>query len=176
MQKKWYIIYIKPQLHKKLASFCKKKNIDCYFVAENKTSRRGADVVSANDPVIHCLFFVNVTEVILAEIKKIEAVFNIMYWQNKPATVKEEEIAAIREFTAHYNNIKVQKTFVDVEGKVQNLSVPVKGVEGNVYSISYKTIKLNLPSLGIAMLADIKRPSPQKNLVDFKSQSVQQQM
>ena len=176
MQKNWYIIYIKPQLQKKLATFCKKKNIDCYFVSGKKTGSRNANSESLNDPIIHSLFFVHATEEILNEVKKIEAVFNIMYWQNKPATVKDEEIAAIREFTSHYSNIKVQKTFVDTEGKIQNMSVPVKGIEGNVYSISYKTIKLNLPSLGIAMLADIKRPDPQKNLVDFKSRTIQQQM
>ncbi len=176
MQKNWYIIYIKPQLQKKLASFCKKKNLECYFVADKKVGRRGANPDDSTDPVIHCLFFVKATEEVLAAIKKIEAAFNIMYWQNKPATIREEEIVAIRQFTEHYNNIKVQKTFVDMDGEVKNMSVGVKGIEGNVYSISYKTIKLNLPSLGIAMLADVKRPTPQKNTFDFRSRPLHQQM
>lgn len=176
MQKNWYIIFIKPLSQKKLIFFCKRKNIEHYFVASSNMGRRDLKGESSNDPIVHSLFFIKASEAMLPEIKKIEAVFNIMYWQNKPAIVRDEEIAAIKDFTLHYNNIKVKRTFVDTEGEIQNISVPLKGIEGNVYSISYKTIKLNLPSLGIAMMADIKRPSSQKNTFDFPSRSIQQQM
>jgi transcription antitermination factor NusG len=155
MNKNWYIVYSKAQFEKRIVNMCNKKKIENYFPLTQVNSHDSKKGRELYEPLFLSLIFVKIGCEEMNEIKKIEGVLSIMYWKDKPAMVKEEEIAAIKEFTAKYQNIKVQHSRVNMQDVVRNVSTPIKSVDGKVYSISCKTIKMNLPSLGFVLVAEV---------------------
>lgn len=175
MNKNWYIIYSKAQFEKKIVNLCNKKKIENYFPlnqVNNNDAKKGRETY---EPLFISLIFVKVSLQEMNEIKKMEGVLSIMYWKEEPAMVKEEEIAAIKEFTAKYQNIKVQHSKVNMQDVVRNVSAPIKSVDGKVYSISCKTIKMNLPSLGFILVAEVNtHPVFGHQEFDFKNNLLSQ--
>lgn len=168
MNKNWYIVYTKPQFEKRVVASLNKKKIDNYFALTQVTNKgTGRDSI---EPLFLTMIFTKVTPKELADIKKIEGALSIMHFKDKPAIINEGEINAIKDFTSKYQDIKVVPSLVDLLDEVRNISTPIKSVDGKVHSISYKTIRLNLPSLGFLLTAEVNIiPSLASREVDFKS-------
>jgi transcription antitermination factor NusG len=173
MEKNWYLFYTRPLLQKRVASFCKKRNLECYSPVCRKEDemRKGRECI---EPLFISYIFIKTDIKTLQEILRHDAVLSVMYWQDKPIDIKEEEIEAIRHFTQEYTNIQLEKSPVCPDGNVQSFSRAVKEVEGNVYSLSCKTIKVNLPSLGYTLVAEVNTRIPESEKFHFTSELLQQ--
>jgi len=168
MNKNWYIIYTKPQLEKRIVASLNKKKIENYFPLGQVTRLR--NVRESNEPLFRSLIFIKVAEKEMTDIKRIEGVLSIMHYKDQPAIINDDEIIAIKDFTSKYNDIKVEPSVVNSTDVVRNLSTPIKSVDGKVHSISYKSIRLNLPSLGSILIAEINIiPTMASREFDFKS-------
>ena len=84
---------------------------------------------------------------------------NLLYWLGKPAVITEAEVNAMREFTADYQNIDLEKLTVNSNVIEKSIFRSSYEIEGNVIAVKNKTIKINLPSLGYAMIAKLKEDS-----------------
>ncbi len=155
MNKNWYIIYSKPQFEKKIVAACNKKKIENYFPLKQVNKHSTKKERGIYEPLFLSLIFVKTTLEEMNEIRRIDGVVSMMFWQDRLATVKEEEIDAIKEFTRIYGNIQVEPSVVNTDDVVRNVTVPIKSVDGKVYSISCKTVKVNLPSLGFLLSAEV---------------------
>ena len=82
---------------------------------------------------------------------------NFVYWDGKPAVIKDREIEAIKDFLDEYKNIRLEKIDVNVNAMVRVLRGPLMEYEGNVVSINSNTVKIVLPSLGYLMSAEVER-------------------
>jgi transcription antitermination factor NusG len=161
MQKNWYVIYTKPQSEKKVASFLTKKKIENFIplvCAETQKTWRNKIVYK---PLFKSYVFVHTTEQEAAAIlKHADGAINLLYWLGKPAVINETEVNAIKEFTDGYQNIDLEKLSVNVTGIERNIHHSTYAIDGNVLlAVKNKTIKINLPSLGYAMIATIKEDS-----------------
>lgn len=157
MQKNWYVVRTKPGYEKRVATSFHKKKIEYFFPEKIQSStvlrsfRRKKDQTI---PLFNSYVFVHIDDSFVQRIKSVDGVVNFVYWKNEPAKIKEEEIEAIREFTADYQNIKVEKSFVDLSGKVKIIDGPQYLMEGNLLSVKNSIIKINLPSLGFVMAVE----------------------
>jgi hypothetical protein len=77
----------------------------------------------------------------------------------KPAVINDAEINAIREFITDYQYIDLEKLSVNSNVVERNIFRSSYEIEGNVLAVKNKTIKINLPSLGYAMIANLKEGS-----------------
>jgi transcription antitermination factor NusG len=155
MKKNWYVIYSKPQLEKKIVAACNKKKVENYFPLKRvnrDSSKKGRDIY---EPLFISMIFINATDEEVNDVRKMDGVLSIMYWQDRPAVINPDEVAAIKEFTSLYENLRVEQSVVNLQQKVTNVSTAVKSAEGNVYSINCKIIKMNLPSLGFTLVAEV---------------------
>jgi len=168
MNKNWYIIYTKPQLEKRIVASLNKRKIENYFpLAQINGTRNGKD---GSEPLFRTLIFIKVALKELTDIKRIEGVLSLMHYRDQPALINEDEIIAIKDFTSKYHNIKVEPSNVNTTDVVRNISTPTKSVDGKVHSISYKSIRLNLPSLGSILIAEVNIiPTMASREFDFKS-------
>lgn len=173
MQKNWYVFYTRPLLQKRVVSFCKKKKLEFYFPLYRREdeNRKGKENV---EPLFISYIFIRSEPSMVQEILKNDAVLSVMHWQERPVTLKDEEIDAMRHFTNEYPNIKLENSPVNLESTVQSFSRAVKEVEGNVYSLSCKTIKVNLPSLGCTLVAEVNSQIPESEKFHFSSELLQQ--
>jgi transcription antitermination factor NusG len=161
MQKDWYVIYTKPQSEKKVASFLTKKKIENFIPLVCAGAQKSWRNKIVYRPLFKSYVFVHTTEQEVAAIlKNTEGAISLLYWLGKPAVINETEVNAIKEFTDGYQNIDLEKLTVNATGIERNVHHSTYEIDGNILlAVKNKTIKINLPSLGYAMIATIKEDS-----------------
>lgn len=159
MQKNWYIIYTKSKCEKKVAATFSKKKIKNFLALKCKYGNSIWKSKLVYEPLFDSYIFANITETEIAKIRMVDGVVNLVYFKGKPAIMKDDEIEAIKEFTTYYQDIKLEKTHVNLNGTAKAVDGPRYSMERNVLSIKNKTVKVNLPSIGFSMIAEIKNES-----------------
>ncbi len=158
MAHNWYAVYTQPQKEEKVALALSKKGIEnfCPIVKTNN-----AKINIKKDffqPLFTCYVFVFVQENELELLKKISGILNIIHWKSKPALINEMEIDILKQLTANYSCIKLEKTTVDVNGSVRLIGEPAVAYKENSVSLKYQSLKINLPTLGYNMIAERTKP------------------
>lgn len=159
MQKNWYAVYTKPQCEKRVATIFSKKKIENYCpqsCVETQNFRKHKLVF---EPLFKSYVFVYITEAEIEQLKKVDGVVNLLYWLGKPAIIKDDEIAAIKEFTNDHRNIMLERTVVNINDVARNFNASSLAIEGKLVTVKNKTLKINLPTLGYTMIAKIEDES-----------------
>lgn len=110
-------------------------------------------------PLFKSYVFVHVTENEVTLLTHADGVINLLHWLGKPAVINETEINAIKEFTGDYQTVDLEKLAVNSNVIERNIYRSSYEMEGNLLAVKNKTIKINLPSLGYAMIARLKEDS-----------------
>lgn len=148
MSKVWYALCTKPKKEKKVASILEKKGIETFLpynliVKKSRTSQL---------PLFPEMLFINTEEQHVQEIRQINGVVDFLYLMDKPATIKKEEIDAIKDFTLYHKNINVISC-VSCNNKLST-SLSSKNIAAVV--MKGKTDEINLPSLGYSLQSEVK--------------------
>lgn len=167
MQKNWYIIYTKPKCEKKVASTITKRKITNYLPVNCRQFNSSRKRKLIYEPLFDSYIFAFISEVDIPVIKKIDGVLNLVYWKGKPAVIQENEIEAIREFTSDHYDIRLEKTRIDMSGLARVVDGPQYLMERNILTIRNKMVKVNLPSLGFTMIAEISSANMFDNKISF---------
>ncbi len=155
-ERKWFAVYTMPRWEKKVAERLSRSKIENYCPL-NRVVRQWADRKKiVHEPLFTSYVFVRATEADLTFLKKIDGIINLVYWVGKPAVIRDEEIHAIRRFLEDYQNVKLEKTTVNINDAVRVVTGPFMGQEGRVVAVKSKTIKIILPSLGYLMSAEVE--------------------
>ena len=156
-KKQWYALYTRPRWEKKVAELLEKKKVEVYCPL-NKVERQWADrrkVVM--EPLFASYVFIHVSEQEQLSIRQTDGVINFVYWLNKPAVIRNEEIDTIKKFLNEYDHVSVEKTQVNLNDKVRIINGPLMLWEGQVVEIRTNTVKITLPSLGQTLIAEIRK-------------------
>ena len=159
MQKNWYVLYTRPQCEKKVAAFLLKKKVKNLIPLVCVDTQKSWRQKVVYKPLFKSYVFVHVTEQEAISLIHADGVINLLHWLGKPAVINETEINAIQEFTTDYQNVELEKLAVNsnvIERSVYHSSYEM---EGNLLAVKNKTIKINLPSLGYAMIAKLEEGS-----------------
>jgi transcription antitermination factor NusG len=159
MQKNWYAVYTKPQAEKKVASLFTKKKIEVFVPMVHVKTRTFRKNKFIAEPLLKSIVFVNVLPEDTSLLKQANGVINLLHWLGKPAIIAPEEIAAIKDFVENYTNIKLEPVFVNSSKEVNNYNGSSISIEGKLYAVKNKTVKVNLPSLGYSLVAEMKEES-----------------
>jgi transcription antitermination factor NusG len=159
MQKNWYAVYTKPQCEKRVATQFSKKKIENYCPLSCVETHNFRKHKLVFEPLFKSYVFVYITEAEIENLKKIDGVVNLLYWLGKPAIIKEDEIAAIKEFTNDHRNIMLERTVVNINDVARNYNASSLAIEGKLVTVKNKTLKINLPTLGYTMIAKIEDES-----------------
>ncbi len=159
MQKNWYVLYTKPQCEKKVSTFLTKKRVENFIplVSSTTTNTRRSKVV--NKPLFKSLVFVYISENDKMLIKDADGVINFLYWLGKPAVINDTEVSTLKDFTTNYSDISLEKLPVNSKVVEKSIFRSSYEIEGNLVAIKNKTIKVNLPSLGYSMIANLNEES-----------------
>jgi transcription antitermination factor NusG len=97
---------------------------------------------------------VNTTPGELQKIKEMNQVLSLVFWKGQPAIISETEMNSMKNFLANHVNVRLIRSKV-AENEVVTVNRPSYSIEGNVLSVKNKVMKVNLPSLGFSMSAEI---------------------
>jgi transcription antitermination factor NusG len=155
-EKNWYAIYTKPRWEKKVAGALSQAGIENYCPT-TKVVRQWSDrKKTIVEPLFKSYVFVQVTEKEKWEVKSVYGVLNYVYYQGKPAVIKQAEIDAIIAFMQANDYVNVQDIRINTGDYVKINTPPFMELEGEVVALKGKEAILKIPSMGLALIATCK--------------------
>jgi transcription antitermination factor NusG len=155
--KKWYAIYTKPRWEKKVHALLKEKGLECYCPL-NKVHRKWSDRIKVvEEALFKSYVFVRVTEEEKTPVRMVSGVVNFVYWQGKPAVVKDKEILTIRKFLDEYSDVEVRQLDIAPNDAVVINQGALMGKKGTVKRVLRKKVEVLIDSIGFVLTAYIDR-------------------
>lgn len=174
MQKNWYVVYTKQHSERKVSLLLSKKRIENFCPLNYKKSRSLFWKSINFEPVFNSYVFVKTTDdEIINLIKNVTGIISLLYWKGKPATIKEEEINEIKEFTMNYHDIRLEK--MRAYSKSDKKDEVSYVLDGQVLMVKNRAMKVNLPSLGVTMVANIQEQQISERQVSFSNSEMMAQ-
>ena len=122
----------------------------------NKVRRKWSDRVKiVEEPLFKSYVFVKISDEERTGVRMTSGVINFVYWEGKPAVIKEKEISTIRKFLNEYENVEVHAKNIKVDQRVIITSGPLMDQEGKVLDVRRKKVKVAIDSLGYILVAYI---------------------
>jgi transcription antitermination factor NusG len=157
LTRKWYAIYTRPRWEKKVNLLLKEKGVESYCPL-NKIKRKWSDrLKTIEEPLFKSYVFVKVGDGEKTAVRMTTGVINFVYWDKKPAIVKEKEIQTIKRFLDEYENIEVYPRELKLNDRVRITSGSLMDHEGKVLDVRHKVVKIAIDSLGYVLVAYIER-------------------
>lgn len=157
MSYKWYAVYTRPRWEKKVNNLLISKGVESYCPL-NKVRRKWSDRIKlVEEPLFKSYVFVRIAEEHRTQVRMTDGVINFVYWDGKPAIIKEREIQTIRRFLDEYENVELVKMDLKPDQRVRVVAGPLMDQEGKIIEIKNKVAKVAIDSLGFLLIADIDK-------------------
>lgn len=154
---KWHAIYTRPRWEKKVNRLLESKGIESYCPL-NKVRRKWSDrIKTIEEPLFKSYVFVKISDQAKADVRLTDGVINFVYWNGKPAFIKEKEIQTIKRFLDEYDNVELVKIELKPEQRVRVTAGPLMDQEGKIIELKHKVAKVAIDSLGYMLVADIDK-------------------
>lgn len=155
--KKWLAVYTRPRWEKKVNQLLTEKGMESYCPL-NKVRRKWSDRVKVvEEPLFKSYVFVRVSDQERSTVRTTSGAINFVYWNGKPAVIKEREITAIKRFLNDYENVEARPVDVSVNQRVRITNGSLMDQEGKVLDVRHKVAKVAIDSLGYILIAYIER-------------------
>jgi transcription antitermination factor NusG len=157
LSSKWLAIYTRPRWEKKVDLLLKERGLESYCPL-NKVRRKWSDRIKlVEEPLFKSYVFVKADEASRTQIRMTNGVINFVYWDGKPAVIKEKEIATIKRFLDEHENVEIQSMNLEVNQRVKVTHGPLMDKEGRVVDLRHKIAKVEIESIGYVLVAYIDR-------------------
>ncbi len=154
---KWFALYTRPRWEKKVNQLLINKGVECYCPL-NKVKRKWSDrTKTVEEPLFKSYVFVKVTEEERTKVRLTNGVVNFVYWNGKPAIVREKEIQAIKLFLDEHENVQVRPMDLTVKQRVLIISGTFMDRTATVLDVRKKEVKVSIDSLGYELVALIDK-------------------
>jgi transcription antitermination factor NusG len=157
MNKKWFALYTKPRWEKKVNSLLHDKGVECYCPL-NRVKRKWADrIKTIEEPLFKSYVFVKVDDTERTKVRLTNGVINFVYWNGKPAIVKEKEIQTIKRFLDEHEAVQVRPMELAPNQTVLITSGAFMDKQAIVLDANKKEVKVAILSLGQELIASIDK-------------------
>jgi transcription antitermination factor NusG len=157
MSKKWLALYTKPRWEKKVHQLLTAKGIETYCPL-NKVKRKWSDrIKTIDEPLFKSYVFVKVDDDDRTNVRLTNGVVNFVYWNKKPAIVREKEIETIKRFLNDHENVGVRPLELAVNQLVTFTSGTFMDLKARVLDIRKKEVKVAIHSLGCELIAVVDK-------------------
>jgi transcription antitermination factor NusG len=150
-------IYTRPRWEKKVNSILQEKGFESYCPL-NKVRRKWSDRIKVvEEPLFKSYVFVKISDKERSAVRLINGTLNFVYWDGKPAVIKEREIVTIKRFLDEYENVEARPMEIKLNQRVRITNGTLMDQEGKVIDIRHKKVKVEIDSLGYILVAYIER-------------------
>jgi len=124
----------------------------------NKVRKQWSDRIKlVEEPLFKSYVFVHVPEEDQTRVRMVDGVLNYVYWQGKPAVIKEKEIEDIRRFLNEYQDVQLQSLDFQPHDKVLIRTGVLMDKEAMVQRVLHQTVEVVIESLGYKLVAQIEK-------------------
>jgi transcription antitermination factor NusG len=157
MNRKWFALYTKPRWEKKVNQLLNQKGVECYCPL-NRVKRKWTDrIKTIEEPLFKSYVFVKVEDSDRSLVRLTNGVINFVYWNGKPAIVKEKEIQTIKRFLDEHENVQVRPMDLTAQQRVLIISGTFMDRTATVLDVRKKEVKVYIDSLGYELVALIDK-------------------
>jgi transcription antitermination factor NusG len=157
LTRKWLAVYSRPRWEKKINQLLLEKGLESYCPL-NKVRRKWSDRIKVvEEPLFKSYVFVKISDDDRTTVRMTPGVINFVYWEGKPAVIRDKEINAIKRFLNEYGNVELKAMNLRVDQRVKITTGPLMDREGQVMSLNRKIAKVAIDSLGYVLIAHIER-------------------
>lgn len=154
---KWLAIYTKPRWEKKVHRLLTDKGVESYCPL-NKVKRKWSDrVKTIEEPLFKSYVFVKVTDDDRTKVRLTNGVVNFVYWNGKPAVIREKEIQLIKRFLDEHENVMVRPMEFAKDQQVLITSGTFMDFRATVLDVRKKEVKVVIESLGQELIAYVDK-------------------
>jgi transcription antitermination factor NusG len=155
--RKWYVLYTRPRWEKKVNLLLADKGFEGYCPL-NKVRRKWSDrYKTVEEPLFKSYVFVHAEQSQLTALRAVPGVLNFVYWNGKPAIVREKEIIDIKKFLNEYAEVTALPIDLKPRMKVVITSGILMDKTAEVLDVGEKMIEVVIESLGYKLVAKIDR-------------------
>jgi transcription antitermination factor NusG len=155
----WYVLYTAARAEKQVKDRLLQQSLECWLPL-HRSPRVWSDRVKMVDvPLFHSYIFVKCSEPVLRTLTKVYGVSRIVFYDGKPAVIRQKEIDAIQSFLDQAANRSLL-----VGDEVEILAGAMKHVSGKVKKIKKNYLVLYLEQLGAMVSVKIEEVAPLKRL------------
>lgn len=156
-KKNWYAVYTKPRWEKKVHATMTSRGMESYCPL-NKVRKQWSDRIKlVEEPLFKSYVFVHIAEEDQTRVRMVDGVLNYVYWQGKPALIREKEIEDIRRFLNEYQDVQLQSLDFQPNAKVLIRSGVLMDKEAMVQRVLHQTVEVVIESLGYKLVAQIEK-------------------
>ena len=154
----WFALYTKPRWEKKVHKLLVERGFESYCPL-NKVRRKWSDRIKiVEEPLFKSYVFVRVSKSLRPEVRFVDGVLNFVYWNSKPAIVRDEEIIEIKKFMSEYEEVQVGNIELKASDNVMLNAGVMMGATGSITRIlGNNTIEVRIDSLGFVLTAKLDR-------------------
>jgi transcriptional antiterminator RfaH len=144
----WFVIYTKSRNEKKVAEGLQRMGLEVYCPLVTMIKKWSDRKKKVQVPLLSSYVFVCVEEKDREKVFQVTGVVRYLFWLGKPAIVRDDEIAALKE------GLKETLVSFEVQGiKVGDVvpvpSGPFQGKEGKINKINKNSLQLILTEVGV---------------------------
>lgn len=153
----WHIIYVREKWEKKTSVYLQKKGIE-FFCPVLKPEHNLHHVKSGTgETVLSGYIFVKLNSHELNNIKSTPGVLNIIYWLDKPVSIRNEDMSALQRFFNSHSVLKTEHIKVNFDAHTTVTNILRDNRSTNPDELVTYTSILKFPAIGYAFIAeDIK--------------------
>ncbi len=134
-----------------------------HYCPLNKVSRQWSDRKKVVlEPLFKGYVFIYLDKTDQPEIKNTAGIINFIYWNGKPAVVRNHEIETIKKFLAEFEDV----TVTDINAKVDDTVLIKQGLlmdfKGVVLELSGSRARVKIESMGLQLTALFDRKNIMK--------------
>ena len=89
--------------------------------------------------------------------RMVDGVVNFVYWDGKPAIIRDKEVQVIRQFLNEHQDVELINVKLHQDEKVIVTAGPLMNQEGKIVEIKNKVAKVLIESLGYLLVATIDK-------------------
>ncbi|HUR12597.1 MAG TPA: UpxY family transcription antiterminator [Flavitalea sp.] len=159
---KWYALYTRPLWEKKIARMLDLKSIENYCPLQ-KVERTWSDRKKILfEPLFKSYVFVRLQPGYFTTALQTDGVIRFVTFQEKPACIRDFEIELIKRFLFDYQHIRLEDINFNIHESVRIKNGALNQKTGTILHIKGKTVKILLPTLGFAMIAEVEKSNIEK--------------
>jgi len=156
--KKWHVIYTKSKWEKKVDGLLFKNGIESWCPVQKKERQWSDRKKIIEEPLFRSYVFVKINKSEHSKVLGIIGVVNFLYFEKKPAIIRDNEIEVIRKYLGLANTAiqVVNLTNLPAQTKVSINQGLFMGQKGEVIRSSKKTVFVQLQSINMMMIVEFK--------------------
>ena len=156
-EQQWHVIYSKPRNEKKVHAALVEAGFEVYCPL-NKTRRKWSDRYKVvEEPLFRSYVFIKIIANQLYDVLKFDGVVRFLYWNKKPAIVREDEIELIKRFLGEYESVRLESAKFTVNQGVTFTASNFMGQKGKVLEARNKEVKVLLESMGYYLVVTVQK-------------------